>query len=101
MNKEVFKRNVKDNLLGLYGKMPEEADDQEMFQAVARAAMDELSDRWHESRRQQETDDPRLVYYLSQEFLLGRVLGSNLISICGCHEGEEALAELGFDLNRI
>lgn len=101
MNKEVFKQRVKDNIQSLYGKKLEEADNQEIYQAVSRTVMDEIMVEWQESLRQQEVDDPKLVYYMSSEFLLGRALGNNLINLCAYKEVGEALSELGIDINRI
>ena len=48
-----------------------------------------------------EKRDPKTVYYMSMEFLMGRALGNNLINLCGYDEVKEALDELGFDLNAI
>lgn len=101
MNKEMFKRHVKDNIQSLYGKTWEEADNQEIFQAVSRTVMDEIMAGWHATQRKQEIDDPKLVYYMSSEFLMGRALGNNLINLCAYKEVGEALSELGIDLNRI
>ena len=46
-------------------------------------------------------DDPKTVYYMSMEFLMGRALGNNLINLCAYKEVKEALDEMGFDLNVI
>ena len=53
------------------------------------------------TQKQYEKDDPKIVYYLSMEFLMGRALGNNLINLCAYNEVKEALEELGFDLNVI
>ena len=53
------------------------------------------------TQKQYEKDDPKIVYYLSMEFLMGRALGNNLINLCAYNEVKEALDELGFDLNVI
>ena len=45
--------------------------------------------------------DPKTVYYLSMEFLMGRALGNNLINLQDTKEVKEALDELGLDLNVI
>ncbi len=53
------------------------------------------------TQKQYEKDDPKIVYYLSMEFLMGRALGNNLINLCAYDEVKEALDELGYDLNVI
>ena len=52
-------------------------------------------------RMHYEKQDPKIVYYMSMEFLMGRALGNNLINLCAYNEVKEALDELGFDLNVI
>ena len=48
-----------------------------------------------------EEKDPKIVYYMSMEFLMGRALGNNLINLCEYDEVKEALDELGFDIDAI
>jgi starch phosphorylase len=99
--KETFKRNVKENVKMLYRKNIEEATQEQVFQAVSLAVKDVVIDNWMETQKQYEKDDPKIVYYLSMEFLMGRALGNNLINLCAYDEVKEALDELGFDLNVI
>ena len=53
------------------------------------------------TQQQYEEDDPKIVYYMSMEFLMGRALGNNLINLTEYDEVKDALEELGFDLNVI
>jgi starch phosphorylase len=99
--KETFKKNVKENVKMLYRKNIEEATQEQIFQAVSLAVKDVVIDNWMETQKQYEKDDPKIVYYLSMEFLVGRALGNNLINLCAYNEVKEALDELGFDLNVI
>ena len=46
-----------------------------------------------------EKKDPKTVYYMSMEFLMGRALGNNLINMTAYQEVKEALDEMGIDLN--
>lgn len=101
INKEVFKERVKENVKTLYRKTIKEADQQQMFQAVAYAVKDEIINNWMATQKQYEKDDPKTVYYMSMEFLMGRALGNNLINLTAYKEVKEALDELGFDLNVI
>ncbi len=99
--KEEFKESVKENVKMLYRKTIDEASQEQIFQAVSLAVKDVVIDNWLDTQRQYEKDDPKIVYYLSMEFLMGRALGNNLINLCAYNEVKEALDELGFDLNVI
>ena len=99
--KEEFKKSVRDNVKMLYRKTLEEATQEQVFQAVSLAVKDVIIDNWLLTQKQYEKDDPKIVYYMSMEFLMGRALGNNLINLCAYDEVREALDELGFDLNVI
>ena len=101
IDKEVFKERVKDNVRTLYRKTIKEADQQQLFQAVSYAVKDEIINNWLATQKQYEKDDPKTVYYMSMEFLMGRALGNNLINLTVYNEVKEALEEMGFDLNVI
>ena len=79
--KEAFKKSVKDNVKFLYRKTIEEATQEQIFQAVSLAVKDVVIDNWLLTQKQYEKDDPKIVYYLSMEFLMGRALGNNIINI--------------------
>ena len=99
--KEAFKKSVKDNVKFLYRKTIEEATQEQIFQAVSYSVKDVIIDNWLATQKAYEEQDPKIVYYMSMEFLMGRALGNNLINLCAYGEVKEALEELGFDLNCI
>ncbi len=101
LEKETFKEQVKKNVKRLFRKDFKEASDKEIYQAVALAAKDVVIDQWMATQDAMEQQDPKTVYYMSMEFLIGRLLGNNLISLCAYDEIREALDELGFDINVI
>ena len=98
-DKELFKRSVLYNIKTLYRKTLEEATQQQIFQAVCYAVKDQIVDCWMETQREYDKQDPKTVYYLSMEFLMGRALGNNLINMQAYKPVKEALTELGLDLN--
>ena len=100
-DKEMFKKNVVYNVKTLYRKTLEEATPQQIFQAVAYTVKDTVIDNWLETQKEYEKKDPKTVYYLSMEFLMGRALGNNLINLQAYKQVKEALEELGLDLNVI
>ena len=99
--KEAFKKEVKHNVKSLYRKTIEEATPQQLFQAVSYAVKEVIIDDWIATQNQFKKDDPKTVYYMSMEFLMGRALGNNLINMTAYKEVKEALDEMGIDLNAI
>ena len=99
--KEAFKESVKENVKFLYRKTLEEATQEQIFQAVSYTVKDVIIDNWLESQNAFKEQDPKIVYYMSMEFLMGRALGNNLLNLTAYNEVKEALEELGLDLNVI
>ena len=100
-DKKEFIKCVKENVKTLYRKTMAEASEQEVFQAVSYAVKDVIIDNWLATQQTFDKEDPKMVYYMSMEFLMGRALGNNLINLTAYQEVKEALDELGFDLNTI
>lgn len=100
-DKELFKRSVVYNVRTLYRKTMEEATEQQIFQAVSFAIKDAIIGNWMDTQKEYEKQDPKMVYYLSMEFLMGRALGNNIINLQALKPVKEALSELGFDLNMV
>ncbi len=98
-DKELFKRSVLYNVKTLYRKTLEEASAQQIFQAVSYAIKDQIVENWMETQKAYEKEDPKMVYYMSMEFLMGRAMGNNMINMQAYDEVKEALDELGLDLN--
>ena len=99
--KETFIRNVKENVKNLYRKTMKEASQQEIYQAVAYAVKDVIIDQWLATQQEFDKEDPKILYYMSMEFLMGRALGNNLINLTVYDDVKEALEEIGIDLNSI
>ncbi len=98
-NKDLFKRSVEYNVRTLYRKTMEEATPQQVFQAVSYAMKDQIIDNWMETQKAYEKEDPKMVYYMSMEFLMGRALGNIMINMQAYDEVKEALEEMKLDLN--
>ena len=101
MNKEELKKSIAYNVKNIYRKTIDEATPAMVYQAVALTVKDMIIDRWIATHKEYDKDDVKVVYYMSMEFLTGRFLGNNIISLCEQKEIAEALEELGFDLNSI
>ena len=99
--KETFKKSIRDNVRFLFRKTLEEATPQQIFQAVSYSVKDVIIDNWLLTQKTYEEQDPKTVYYMSMEFLMGRALGNNLLNLTAYKEVKEALDELGINLNAI
>ncbi len=99
--KEKFIQEIKNNVKNLYRKTLEEASQQEVYQAVSNAVKNVVIDQWLATQKTFDKEDPKILYYMSMEFLMGRALGNNLINMTAYKEVKDALDEIGFDLNVI
>ncbi len=100
-NKKNFIKAVTENVERLYRKSLDEASQQEIYQAVSQAVKDVVMGNWLDTQKAIDEQEPKIVYYMSMEFLMGRALGNNLINLCAYNEVKEALEELGLDINVI
>ncbi len=100
-DKAEFKETVEDNVKSMYRKTVGEATKQQLYQAVCYAVKEYVMDQWIETQRRYDRENPKIVYYLSMEFLMGRTLGNSMINLCAYKEVKEVLEELGVDINEI
>lgn len=99
MDKEKLKKSIKDNIKLMYKKRIDTATVNEVYQATAYAVKDMIIDRWIAAT--EAVRGKKILYYMSMEFLIGRMLGNNIINLCCDEDIKEVLAELGFELNGI
>ncbi len=97
-DKKAFKQQIKENVKRLYRKDFEDANQQEIYQAVAMAVKDQVVDNWLATQKAMEEKHPKTVYYMSMEFLMGRALGNNMINLCSYDKIKDCLDEMGIDL---
>ena len=69
----------------------------DQYNAFAYAIRDRLVERWMETQKTYRSQKARRVYYLSLEFLIGRLLGNNVINLKLDNQCTEALKEYGID----
>ena len=100
-DKEEFKKSIVSNCKLLFRKTLKEASKQQIFQAVAYSVKDIIMDNWIATQKAYEEEDPKMVIYMSMEFLMGRALGNNMINLMAYKEMKEVLEELGLDINVI
>lgn len=96
-----FRAAVLAKLTYAVGKDPEHAFDHDWFEAIALAARDHMVEHWMDHTRQIYRKGQKRVYYLSLEFLIGRLLYDSLSNLGLLDIAREALTELGVDLEQI
>lgn len=96
-----FRAAVISKLTYAVGKNPAAASDRDWFLATAFATRDRIVDRWITSTRQTYSEGRKRVYYLSLEFLIGRLLFDALTNLELLDTVRAALGDLGVDLDRL
>lgn len=83
------------------GKHPSAATSYDHFASLVRTARDRMYDRWTQTWKERTEQHPKQVYYLSLEFLIGRLLEDGLMSLGIYDDCKSALADAGIDLDQI
>lgn len=96
-----FRAAVLEKLTYAVGKDPDHAFDHDWFEAIALAARDHMVEHWMDHTRQIYRKGQKRVYYLSLEFLIGRLLYDSLSNLGLLDIAREAMTELGVDMERI
>jgi glycogen phosphorylase len=100
-DRESLRRSLCNRLVYSLGKDPITATTRDWFNTTAYAVRERLIERWMETMRSYYRSDAKRVYYLSLEFLTGRLLSNSLLNIGAYPECRDALSDLGLDLERI
>jgi starch phosphorylase len=96
---QAFAQSFLDNLFFVQGRYPERATVNDLYMALAHTVRDRLVKRWISTVKNYQTQDVRVVCYLSAEYLTGPHLANNLINLDVYDEAEKAMQSLGIDLN--
>ncbi len=101
MSADALVHSFLDNLFFVQGRSLERATVNDLYMALAHTVRDRLVERWISTVKNYQAQDVRVVCYLSAEFLTGPHLANNLINL-GIHdETEQAMRQLGLDLNTL
>lgn len=95
--RENLVKKIKSNLAAEFGKNIKNATEHEVWQSISKSVMEILTENWEETREKYK--QTRQAHYFSAEFLVGRSLVNNLVNLGIYDEMQEAVQELGFDLN--
>ena len=98
---EAFRRALRDNLYYTRGSSIQSASKYDIYMALAFTVRDYLMDRWRKTANTYYSSNPKFVYYLSAEYLLGRQLPQNLLYTETWDLACQVLAEEGLLLDDI
>lgn len=101
MDKDALKHSFSYNLEYSMAKDPMFATKYDNFMALSYSVRDRLIERWINTQRSYHLDNRKRVYYLSLEFLIGRLLGNNILNLGLTQEMETAMKEVGLDLDEV
>src|ERR1039457_1270185 len=99
MGADALARSFLDNLFFVQGRSLERATINDLYMALAHTVRDRIVERWISTVKNYQAQDVRVVCYLSAEFLTGPHLANNLINLGIYGDTEQAMRELGLDLN--
>lgn len=100
-SKESFKVALIESLEKKFGKDAEEASPIEIYQTIGTLVKEKMNKSWVETNKRYLKNEEKQVYYFSMEFLLGRLLESNLLNTGTLTTVQDALFELGIDPEEI
>jgi starch phosphorylase len=98
MDREAIKRSFAQHVEYTLGKDEFSATTRDFFRSLALAARDRMFDRWSETQQGHHFRDERRVYYLSLEYLVGRLLSDSLLNLGIYEQARAALEDLGINL---
>ena len=99
--KDQIKEDFTRKLITRYAKDISQASPLHIYEALGRLVRDYIAQYWHDSKTQYINAGVKQVHYFSMEFLLGKLLDTNLINLGIKEQCREAMAELGLDLGEI
>lgn len=100
-NKEDFKKTFTTRLLEKYGVAPKESHVSERYDILGEMVRDEANEHWMTTHKESTEKDQRSLIYFSMEFLIGRLLISNMQNLGIYDAVNEGLKDMGFDLHEL
>ncbi|MBQ8637213.1 MAG: glycogen/starch/alpha-glucan phosphorylase [Clostridia bacterium] len=84
-----------------FGKVLEDATPKMVYTACALTARDKVMEMWAKSHKQVKEEGSKKLYYLSFEFLMGRLLATNILNLMQTDEYKNALDSMGYKLSDV
>lgn len=92
---------IKGKIMRHFGKQIEDATENMMYKACALTVRDEIMRRWQDSHAEVKKAGAKKLYYLSSEFLMGRLLGANMLNLALTNDYVEVFKYIGMDINTV
>ncbi|OIJ15288.1 glycogen phosphorylase [Anaerobacillus arseniciselenatis] len=100
-NKESFKKAFVETLEKKFSNRLEDTSPINCYKTLGSMICTHVSNNWIKTRKKYQQDEEKQVYYFSMEFLMGRLLETNLLNIGTLEIVQEGLQELGLDYEQI
>jgi starch phosphorylase len=101
LNKEKFIFDFKRKLMNTFAEEIEDAPKLHIYMALGGLVRDYITESWVNSNNYYTENDTKQVYYFSLEFLIGRLLKSNLLNLGIYSLCEDSLKELGINISEL
>jgi len=98
---EEIKRSIVEKLQRNFASDTTDATEEQLYQAVAWVVRDEIMERRAQSRGERKRQEAKKLYYLSAEFLVGRALHNNMVSLVNEEAYTQALNELEIERSNL
>ena len=98
---EALKQEIIGKVGRHFGKVMEEATPHMIYAACALTVRDKIMEKWAVSHKTVKEENSKKLYYLSFEFLMGRLLSTNILNLMKTEEYQHVLADLGYTLPEI
>ena len=100
-NEELLKKDIVGKVNRYFGKVMEEATPKMVYTACALTARDRIMEKWAVSHKKVKDHGNKKLYYLSFEFLMGRLLATNILNLMQTDTYKNVLKDLGYDISVI
>jgi len=101
MDVDSFRKDIKEHLRYTLAKDEYSSTNWDNYRSVVLSVMDRLHDRWIETQQSYYKQDKKRVYYLSMEYLIGRLMDNMLVNLGVQDVVAEALEEIGLDYDKV
>ena len=101
MDVDSFKEDIKQHLRYTLAKDKYSSTEWDNYRSVVLSVMDRLHDRWLNTQQRYYDDNEKRVYYISMEYLIGRLLDNMLVNLGMQDVAAEAMKEVGLDYDKV
>jgi starch phosphorylase len=98
MDRDAIQRSFASHVEYTLAKDEYSVTQRDFYEAIALSVRDRIADRWNKTQQRTFRGAERRVYYLSLEFLIGRLLDDAMLNLGVTREASAALSNLGIDL---